>query len=141
MVLLHQATISKDLQKHQEIETKKKEYLELFGINNTPDNIKPSDFIGYSSVTLKLLNIQEKEFGNDINIRNNYTVTEKADGLRKLLYIDEKGTIYLIDTQLNIQFTGMHVSGENIKDIKNTIIDGEHIKYDKKGKYINLYKR
>lgn len=121
---------------YREIDAKKMEYLDLFGIENTYDKVRPTDFIGYSSVTLKLLNVQENEFGNDVNIRKHYTVTEKADGSRKLLYIDGKGTIYTIDTQLNVQFTGMHTK---VEDIYNTVLDGEHIKYDKSGKYINLY--
>uniref|UniRef100_A0A6C0LHF6 mRNA (guanine-N(7))-methyltransferase n=1 Tax=viral metagenome TaxID=1070528 RepID=A0A6C0LHF6_9ZZZZ len=121
---------------YKEINSVKKSYLELFGIDNTFDNVKPKDFIGYSSVTLQLANLQETAFGNDINIRNNYTVTEKADGTRKLLFIDSKGTIYMIDTQINVQYTGMHTK---VKDIFNSILDGEHIKYDKQGKFINLF--
>ena len=40
------------------------------------------------------------------NIRNNYTVTDKADGMRKLLYINNDGKIYLLTTSMNIEFTG-----------------------------------
>lgn len=121
---------------YKEIKTKQNEYIELFGIESPYGELNPQDFIGYSTKTLKLLNIQEQEFGNDVNIRKNYTVTEKADGMRKLLYIDSKGTIYMIDTQLHVQYTGMHTE---VKDIFNTILDGEHIKYDKHHKFINLY--
>ena len=70
------------------------------------------------------------------NIRNNYTVTEKADGQRKLLYIHGNGLIYLIDMNMNVQFTGAKT---NNTDIVHTIIDGEHIKYDKKNDNINLF--
>ena len=121
---------------YKEMNAKKSEYLELFGIENSYDKVRPTDFIGYSSVTLKLLNIQENEFGDDVNIRHKYTVTEKADGSRKLLYIDGKGTIYTIDTQLNVQYTGMHTK---VEGVYNTVLDGEHIKYDKSGKFINLF--
>ena len=87
---------------YKEIKTKLNEYIQLFNIETSVETIDPQNFIGYSSKTLKLIHVQENTFGNDINIRNNYTVTEKADGTRKLLYIDGHGTIYMIDTQLHI---------------------------------------
>jgi len=119
-----------------EIKKKQQEYIDLFSIENQPERLRPSDFIGYSTVTLQLNNVQEESFENDVNIRNNYTVTEKADGLRKLLYIDGEGTLYTIDTQLRVQYTGFHTK---VKDIYHTVLDGEHILYDKKGTFINLY--
>jgi hypothetical protein len=102
-----------------------------------------SDFIGPSSYTLQLENIiYEKELETNStktivpNIRKNYTVTDKADGERKLLYISENGRIYMIDTNMNVIFTGMIT--ENIK-ILNSLLDGEHIKYNKNGEYINTF--
>ena len=99
--------------------------------------ILPKDFIGPSSFTLQMENIQPE---NDIvglpNIRNNYTVTEKADGERKLLYISDDGKIYLIDTNMNVIFVGAKT---NEKTIFESLLDGEHIKYDKNGNFINLY--
>ena len=121
---------------YKEMHEKTKEYFELFGIEGDVDAPKPNNFIGYSTVTLKLLNVQENSFGEDINIRKKYTVTEKADGVRKLLYIDGKGAMYMIDTQIRIQYTGMHTK---TKDIFNSVLDGEFIKYDKKGKNIQLF--
>ena len=103
--------------------------------------ISPKDFIGPSSNTLQMINLLNSEDINETNdsipnVRNNYTVTDKADGLRKLLYINDKGKIYLITTTMNIEFTGCY--SEN-KEIFNTIIDGEHILTNKNGEYINLY--
>ena len=71
------------------------------------------------------------------NIRNNYTVTDKADGQRKMMYIGNNGKIYLIDTNLNVQYTGCTVKTKD--DFAGTLIDGEHILHDKEGNYINLY--
>jgi hypothetical protein len=48
----------------------------------------------------------------------------------------EDGKIYLIDTNMNVIFTGTRTSEKTIFD---SLLDGEHIKYDKTGKYINLY--
>lgn len=90
-------------------------------------------FCGPSSVTLQVENLNP-ELNN--NILKRYTVTDKADGIRKLLFINSKGIIYLINQNLYVQYTGISVKHE---DIFNTIIDGEHILYDKNGNYINLY--
>ena len=99
--------------------------------------IKPKDFIGPSSFTLQLENIlEENESSNVSNIRKGYTVTDKADGDRKLLFISNMGKIYLIDTNMNVLFVG---SKTLEKTMFNSIIDGEHIKYDKNGNFINLY--
>jgi len=102
-------------------------------------NIK--DFIGPSSTTLQMVNILPETEINDTNnsipnIRNNYTVTDKADGTRKLLYISPQGKLYFISTTMNIQFTGCY---SEKKELFNTIIDGEHILHNKKGEYINTF--
>ena len=112
-----------------------KDYLKLISSKNT--EFSPSDFIGPSSVTLQAVNIApENKDSNIPNIRNNYTVTDKADGERKLLYIDNTGKIYLITTLATIEFTG--ASTKN-KDLLNTLLDGEHIIHNKLGSFINLY--
>lgn len=99
--------------------------------------IYPKDFIGPGSFTLQLENIiDSKEDTNIVSIRNKYCVTEKADGERKLLYIAKNGKIYLIDTNMNVIFTG---SKTNEKTIFNSLLDGEHIREDKYSKYLNLF--
>jgi hypothetical protein len=98
----------------------------------------PRDFVGPSSNTLQMINLQHigKLDSSIPNIRKNYTVTDKADGMRKLLFISNTGKIYLISTLMNIEFTGTFT--EN-KDLFNTIIDGEHITHNKDSNYINLF--
>jgi mRNA (guanine-N7-)-methyltransferase len=103
-----------------------------------PDRrVRPRDFVGPSSISLERPNIAPLE--DDINIPNirlPYTVTDKADGTRKLLMISQSGKLYLIDVNMNIQFTGLvNMNGS----LNNTIIDGEHILHDKVGKFINKY--
>jgi hypothetical protein len=70
------------------------------------------------------------------NIRKDFVVTEKADGERHLLFISNTGKIYLINTNMDIIFTGARTKKEGCF---NTIIDGELIRHDKSGKFINLY--
>ena len=94
-------------------------------------------FIGPGSITLQRENILPKKEGSIIaNVLEKYTVTEKADGERKLLFISGDGRIYLIDNRFNVQFTGMN-TGE--KTVFNSILDGELITNDKLGNPINLY--
>jgi hypothetical protein len=106
---------------------------------HTDENIKliPHHFIGPSSYTLQVLNIAPINPDCTIpNIRTNYSVTDKADGMRKMLYVSLSGRIYLINTNMDIEFTGA-VSQE--EKLYNTLIDGEHILHNKHGEYINLF--
>ena len=109
-------------------------------VSNTDEKqwrVTSKDFIGPSSLTLQIDNIIEPEEGSKIpNIRNNYTVTDKADGERRLLFISQEGKIYMIDTNMNVIFSGAMTKH---KFLFNSLLDGEHIKYDKKGKFINLF--
>lgn len=99
--------------------------------------LKPRDFIGPSSISLELKNIVPLNPDNNTpNIRNPYTVTDKADGIRKLLYIHDNGKIYMIDTNMNIQFTGAVTSSIAHR---NSLLDGEHVLHNKNGEFINLY--
>jgi|TARA_Y100000992_G_scaffold302587_2_gene277521 hypothetical protein len=116
----------------------KMEYVRLFKDKKYDGRINNRDFIGPSSVTLQIKNIQLLNNDSIIpNIRNKYTVTEKADGSRKLLYIANNGKIYFIDTNMNVQYTGCNVKTAN--NFAGTIIDGEHILHNKNGEFINLY--
>lgn len=118
-----------------DIQQIKEEYLKLINGKdfNIPKNITGYYFIGPSSITLQNENLISE---NDNNIITNYTVTDKADGERSLLFINNKGKIYLLDKNLNVMFTGTCSKNKNIF---NTIIDGEIIKYDKNKKIINLF--
>ena len=135
---------------YTEINTILKQYLKLtmspseyerIAIDNNYNRKKRKsrwNFIGPSTISLEMDNIVPLKSDNTSieNINNPYTVTEKADGIRKLLFIAENKKVYLIDINLNIQFTGIIC---NNGDYINTIIDGEHVLHDKHGDYINYY--
>ena len=114
------------------------EYMKmLHGPQYEKSRILPKHFIGPSPYTLQLRNVIEKN--NDLkcpNIRMNYTVTDKADGDRCLLYISEDGKLYLINTNMQVIFTG---SKTDRKDTFNSLLDGELIRYDKNKEFINLF--
>jgi hypothetical protein len=113
------------------------EYLKIIYKDDIPKRLLNKHFIGPSSISLELKNIQPISEDTQVaNIRNPYTVTDKADGDRKLLVINKDGKIYFIDTNMNIQFTGMKTKS---KEHFNSILDGEHIIHDRRGNYLNLY--
>ena len=89
------------------------------------------EFIGPQPVTLNYDNLLLK---NSINIIKGYAVTEKADGIRCLLFIMES-TGYLITSKMEIRYIGIkfpNVEGE-------WLLDGEYITKNKAGEDIKLY--
>jgi hypothetical protein len=99
--------------------------------------IRTNDFIGPSSVTLQMKNIvPESENSKAVNVRSQYTVTEKADGDRKMLFVAPGRKVYLITTAMVPEFTGMMVQSN---EWENTLLDGEHIALNKRGEFINLF--
>lgn len=96
-------------------------------------------FIGPSSCTLQPINLVDDDSIDNICIqRDSFCVTDKADGERKLLFIDRDLFLYFINTGLEFQFTGVKLNSK-LSNYKNTIIDGEYITEDKTGKQISLY--
>jgi SAM-dependent methyltransferase len=89
-------------------------------------------FIGPQPVTLELMHLQEPTLGVT-SILEDYTVTEKADGERYLLFISHDNKVYLINNRLDVLATGLkHKSA-------GTIIDGEFVTRNKFGAPIRLY--
>jgi hypothetical protein len=116
----------------EEMKKKDQEYI-------PKDRAYPNDFIGYSSRTLQIKNIAP--VNPDMVIPNitdpySYCVTDKADGDRHLMFINNKGKIYLINMNMDIIFTGAKTEQQRCF---NSIIDGELILHDKNGKLINIF--
>jgi ubiquinone/menaquinone biosynthesis C-methylase UbiE len=114
-----------------------KEYFSLCNIVWNDKNIPSSkQFIGPSSISLERKHVQPNDNTNIPSILKHYTVTEKADGERRLLYISNDKEIYFITNNLSIIYTGMNVMDD---DLKETLLDGEYVSHDKNRQYINLY--
>lgn len=114
-----------------------KNYMNILWKEKEVTRVYSRNFVGPSSYTLQLNNIiPNDDKSNNNTVLNDYTVTDKADGERKLLFINEKGKIYLINTNMHVEFTGV-LTDEN--KYFNTIIDGEHILHNKVKKFINLF--
>ena len=86
-------------------------------------------FLGPSSKTLQMINVLPDQNPVIPSIRANYTVTEKADGERALLYISKKGKLYMIQTNLKVVFTGAMTEK---KEYFDSLLDGEYIAYGKR---------
>ena len=114
------------------------DYVGLFDKKASQESrINPRLFIGPQPTTLQIANIAPINPDSLIpNIRNKYTVTEKADGERKFLFVGAKGKIYMIDSNLNVQFTGARTQTQ---ELIGSLVDGEYIPRDKKKEFINRY--
>jgi hypothetical protein len=93
-------------------------------------------FIGPSSYTLQIQNITRDPDNSAPNILNDFCVTDKADGERRLCVITKDGKIYFIDMNMRVQYTGVYT---NETSVLGSIIDGEFISKDKTGKTLNVY--
>jgi mRNA (guanine-N7-)-methyltransferase len=116
-----------------------KDYMKLIWGDDYDQNkrITSQNFIGPNSITLQLTNIAPLDENSSVpNIRKDFVVTEKADGERHLLYIANDGKMYLINTNMDVKFTGAKTLNEQCF---NTLLDGELISHDKNGDFINLY--
>ena len=85
-------------------------------------------------VTLERENIVDNPGENTVNIRRNYSVTEKTDGERNLLFIDSIGKVFLINRMNKVRNTGVMV-----ENYTNTLIDGELVTKNINGQDMNLY--
>jgi len=122
-----------------EIQDVKKNYSSL--IYGDTRRLFSKHFIGYSSVSLEMKHLQPLTEDLSLrdklkrhNLNNTYVFTDKADGERRLLYINRDGNMYTIDTNMNFHFTGVKSN-----KYKQTILDGEYISHDRKGEFIDLY--
>ena len=92
-----------------------------------PDTTKPV-LLTPKPVTLEKINILEPDEYTGISILSEYTVTEKADGERLLMFIDNVGNVYLIDNTYKVIDTGLR----SAKELYNSLIDGEYISCEKR---------
>ena len=64
--------------------------------------------------------------------KQNYSVTDKADGDRAFMYIDNSGKIYFIDNNLNRVYKTDLSSSKRKANYYSSIIDGEIVKHENK---------
>ena len=77
-----------------------------------------SQFVGPSAVNVEKTHVFQTRVFDTVA----YSVTEKADGVRTLLFVHEDLSVYLLDSVLNLRFTGCYCDK---KELANTLLDGE----------------
>ena len=110
-------------------------------LNKTNNSIGPKP-LAFTKKTMKNMLDVYPDNTNDKNLLY-YKITDKADGERYFMYIDNKNIVYLIGTDENVLKTGLKLDNE---DYKNSICDGELLyyknkenKYEYKYKYFDIY--
>ena len=92
---------------------------------------KVSKFRGVNPVTLGVRHMVKEKQQGEYNIRENYNVTDKADGLRVHGFVDEKGELFMIDMTMNVYKTGL-----KNPNCKGSLMDGEYVTQGKNGKSV-----
>jgi len=113
------------------------QYLALTKQSTNIDEVRKNAkafFIGPQNVALELRNVVEADV-DVISVQHGYSVTDKADGERMLLFVDSKHKVYLINNRLDVRDTGATASAT----LKNTLIDGEWITRSKLGNVMNKF--
>jgi hypothetical protein len=93
-----------------------------------------SRFRGVGAVTLEVKNMKKEAEENIPNIRSGYNVTDKADGLRALGYVNPEGELFLLDQSMNVYRTGLRNPA-----CADSLVDGEWVTQTGDGKPINHY--
>lgn len=78
-------------------------------------------------ITLEAINLTEPngvESYGITSIYSNYAVTDKADGERMLMYINDDGLAYLINNSFEVSYSGLRCKN---KELINTLLDGEYV--------------
>jgi hypothetical protein len=98
---------------------------------------KYKGFQGPNPITIETKHLQKRSYieykENVINIRRNYSVTDKADGERNCLVVLSDGRMFMINRKHFIRYLGVSCN------FSNTIIDGEYIDKDKNGNNISMF--
>jgi hypothetical protein len=104
-----------------------KEYKELFPVQD-----KYFNFIGPNTITL------QHEHLPMLN-EDNFMVTDKADGERKLLFITKEMNLYLITTSGKIENMNCTLKPQKGMPIGPIVLDGEHVVKDKYNRFHNTF--
>jgi hypothetical protein len=90
---------------------------------------------GPQPATLERRNMTDEIDPSTPNIRTGYNVTDKADGLRCLLYVADNGKIFLVDGGGRVYATGKQTE----REFAGTVLDGEWIRRNRKGEAVSHF--
>lgn len=87
-------------------------------------------YLAPKPLTLERIHLNEPGLVyGQLTVLNGYAVTDKADGERMLLYVDDAGVAYLINNAFEVRGTGWRVKRETLY---NTLLDGEYLSVNKR---------
>jgi predicted NAD-dependent protein-ADP-ribosyltransferase YbiA (DUF1768 family) len=95
---------------------------------------KTDRFRGVAPVPLKRVHMKKIKEDKTPNIRDGYNVTDKADGLRMMGYVDSRGELFMIDMSFTVYRTGLVRKG-----CSQSLVDGEFVTQDKDGNAIQQF--
>jgi SAM-dependent methyltransferase len=96
-----------------------------------------NEFPGSQPATLMMEHIAIEKVPGTPNIRfDDYNVTDKADGDRRLLFVADDGRVYLIDKNMKLYGTDRKVNNESWTGI---VLDGEFIYQNAKKEPVSYY--
>ena len=96
--------------------------------------VKTERFRGVAPITMVIENMAKEPIPTVANIRTGYNVTDKADGLRMMGYVNKKGELFLIDMTLHVYRTGLLRPS-----LASSLVDGEYVTRDKDNNPIQQY--
>jgi SAM-dependent methyltransferase/predicted RNA methylase/predicted NAD-dependent protein-ADP-ribosyltransferase YbiA (DUF1768 family) len=79
-------------------------------------------FRGVGPVTLEKKNMTRESLEDTPNVRSGYNVTDKADGVRTMGFVNGEGELFLVDQSQNVYRTGL-VN----KECRGSLVDGEWV--------------
>lgn len=91
-------------------------------------------FRGVNPVTLEVDNMSEDAEDGVPNIRGGFNVTDKADGLRTMAFVNKEGELFLIDMSMKVYRTGL----KNLS-CAESLLDGEWVTRTKEDSPMNNY--
>jgi hypothetical protein len=103
-------------------------------LNSYKQLVGSDRFRGVQPKPMEKKNMSKQREDKVPNIRDGYNVTDKADGLRMMGFVDADGELFLIDMSLNIYRTGLRRDACRL-----SLVDGEFINQDKEGKSMLQY--
>ena len=98
------------------------------------DLVKSDRFRGVAPITMVVQNVRKEKTAGEPNIREGYNVTDKADGLRMMGYVDGNGELFMIDMSMYVYKTGLKREA-----CAYSLVDGEYVTKDKDGDSIQQF--
>ena len=89
--------------------------------------------VGPQPVTLERANMLPESV-DTFSVREGYTVTDKADGVRYLMYFDREGAGWMIDSRATVRATGVSLPAR-----AESVLDGEYVTESRIGEPLDLF--